>query len=45
LSQVFGFAKQSGGGMRIETRIGQGTSVKVFLPRADVAVDDHEREP
>jgi signal transduction histidine kinase len=34
LSQVFGLAKQSGGGVRIETRIGHGTSVKVYLPRA-----------
>jgi signal transduction histidine kinase len=34
LSQVLGFAKQSGGGIRIETRIGEGTSVKVYLPRA-----------
>lgn len=34
LSQVLGFAKQSGGGMRIETRLGEGTSVKVYLPRA-----------
>jgi signal transduction histidine kinase len=29
LSQVLGFAKQSGGGVRIETRLGEGTSVKV----------------
>jgi CheY-like chemotaxis protein len=35
LSQVFGLAKQSGGGVRIETRPGKGTAVKVFLPRAD----------
>jgi signal transduction histidine kinase/CheY-like chemotaxis protein len=35
LSQVLGFAKQSGGGMRIETRLGEGTSVKVYLPRAE----------
>jgi CheY-like chemotaxis protein len=34
LSQVLGFAKQSGGGVRIETRVGEGTSVKVYLPRA-----------
>jgi signal transduction histidine kinase/ActR/RegA family two-component response regulator len=34
LSQVLGFAKQSGGGIRIETRIGEGTSVRVYLPRA-----------
>jgi signal transduction histidine kinase len=35
LSQVLGFAKQSGGGIRIETRVGEGTSVKVYLPRAE----------
>jgi signal transduction histidine kinase/CheY-like chemotaxis protein len=34
LSQVLGFAKQSGGGIRIESRPGEGTSVKVYLPRA-----------
>lgn len=33
LAQVFGFAKQSGGGARIESREGVGTTVKVFLPR------------
>ena len=33
LSQVYGFAKQSGGGVVIDTRVGEGTSVKVFLPR------------
>ncbi|MGZ5875197.1 MAG: PAS domain S-box protein, partial [Bradyrhizobium sp.] len=27
LAQVFGFAKQSGGGVRLETRLGQGTAV------------------
>jgi signal transduction histidine kinase len=39
LSQVLGFAKQSGGGMRIETRVGEGTSVKVYLPRAAESID------
>ena len=34
LAQVYGFAKQSGGGVRIETELGVGTTVKVFLPRA-----------
>jgi CheY-like chemotaxis protein len=34
LSQVFGLAKQSGGGVRIDTQVGEGTSVKVYLPRA-----------
>jgi CheY-like chemotaxis protein len=44
LSQVFGFAKQSGGGVRIETRVGEGTSVKVFLPRAELARADEEMQ-
>jgi len=34
LSQVLGFAKQSGGGVRIESRVGQGTAVHIYLPRA-----------
>ncbi len=34
LSQVFGLAKQSGGGVRLVTSPGQGTSVRVYLPRA-----------
>jgi PAS domain S-box-containing protein len=34
LSQVLGFAKQSGGGVRIDTVPGEGTSVKVYVPRA-----------
>ena len=33
LAQVFGFAKQSGGGVRIETALNVGTTVSVFLPR------------
>ncbi|MFJ4397755.1 response regulator [Pseudomonas sp. NPDC089396] len=32
LAQVFGFAKQSGGGVRIDTQPGLGTQVAVYLP-------------
>ena len=32
LAQVFGFAKQSGGGVAIMTSPGYGTTVKVYLP-------------
>jgi PAS domain S-box-containing protein len=40
LSQVLGFASQSGGGVRIETEVGKGTCVEVYLPRArSVAAD------
>jgi PAS domain S-box-containing protein len=35
LSQVLGVAKQLGGGVRIETRLRAGTTVKVYLPRAN----------
>ncbi len=34
LSMIYGFAKQSGGHVRIESRIGQGTTVTLLLPRA-----------
>jgi signal transduction histidine kinase len=34
LSQVFGLAKQSGGGVRIESAPGKGASVEVYLPRS-----------
>jgi signal transduction histidine kinase len=34
LSQVYGFAKQSGGAARIESEIDRGTSITLYLPRA-----------
>jgi CheY-like chemotaxis protein len=34
LSQVLGFAKQSGGGVGIDSQLGNGTSVEIYLPRA-----------
>ncbi|EKM99456.1 MULTISPECIES: response regulator [unclassified Acidocella] len=37
LAQVYGFAAQSGGGVNIETRIGVGTTISVFLPRTQTA--------
>jgi PAS domain S-box-containing protein len=33
LSQLYGFARQSGGHVRIESTVGRGTSVKLYLPR------------
>ena len=44
LAQVFGFAKQSGGGVAIQTRPGEGTRVSVYVPRAATpAVADRPR--
>ena len=42
LSQVFGFARQSGGAVRIDSEIGKGTTVRVYLPRTEgtAAVSD-----
>jgi CheY-like chemotaxis protein len=34
LAQVYGLAQQSGGGLRITSTLGQGTSVAVYLPRS-----------
>lgn len=33
LSQVFGFIKQSGGHIGIESTVGEGTTIRLFLPR------------
>jgi signal transduction histidine kinase/CheY-like chemotaxis protein len=39
LSQVYGFLKQSGGHVKIYSEVGNGTTVKLYLPR-DHAKDD-----
>jgi PAS domain S-box-containing protein len=34
LSMVYGFVKQSGGHVRIDSEVGRGTSVRILLPRS-----------
>jgi CheY-like chemotaxis protein len=43
LSMVYGFARQSGGQVRIYSEVGQGTTMCVYLPRH--AGDEREEEP
>ena len=42
LSMVYGFARQSGGAIDIVSRVGEGTRVEIWLPRA---VGDEESVP
>ena len=43
LSQVHGFAHQAGGTVEIESALGKGTRVSVFLPRAVMAEKQEEQ--
>ena len=40
LSQIYGFVRQSGGFVRLESRVGHGTTVRLFLPRTEQAIAD-----
>jgi CheY-like chemotaxis protein len=44
LSMVYGFAKQSGGQVRIQSKPGNGTSVTLYLPATD-SVPANDRRP
>jgi PAS domain S-box-containing protein len=45
LSMVYGFAKQSGGHLAIESRLGYGTRVELFLPARDAAATAAQSPP
>ena len=45
---AYGFVKQSGGHLKIYSEVGQGTTVKIYLPRLlgiDEVVDESESAP
>ncbi|WP_342659342.1 PAS domain S-box protein (plasmid) [Sphingomonas sp. NY01] len=43
LSMIYGFARQSGGQVRIHSHVGQGTTVRLYLPRYEGTVADEEK--
>ena len=45
LSMIYGFARQSGGQARIYSKVGEGTRVRLYLPRHVGAADDAEAQP
>ena len=40
LSMIYGFVRQSGGQVRIESEVGQGTTMSLYLPRHAAAPDE-----
>jgi signal transduction histidine kinase/CheY-like chemotaxis protein len=44
LSMIHGLAAQSGGTLRIESEVGRGTSIELWLPVSDEAADDADAD-
>ena len=45
LAMVYGFAKQSGGAVRILSAIGQGTTVRLLFPASESKLEDDRKAP
>jgi PAS domain S-box-containing protein len=45
LPMVYGFAKQSNGAFRLESRIGHGTTAELWLPQASEQLPEEEQKP
>jgi PAS domain S-box-containing protein len=44
LSMIYGFAQQSGGQVEIDSRVGEGTTIRLLLPATDNGDQDQSRE-
>ena len=40
LSMVFGFAKQSGGAVVVDSEVGKGAGFRIYLPKADIEISE-----
>jgi PAS domain S-box-containing protein len=45
LSMIYGFAKQSGGHAKIDSELGKGTTVKLYLPRYNGEIEEDGQIP
>jgi signal transduction histidine kinase/CheY-like chemotaxis protein len=45
LSMVYGFVRQSGGHVRIDSELGHGTSIRMYFPKAERTADSPGRVP
>jgi CheY-like chemotaxis protein len=45
LSMVYGFVKQSGGHIKLYSEVGHGTTFRLYLPQAELTLDDGEVTP
>ncbi|NWL19155.1 histidine kinase [Pseudomonas umsongensis] len=45
LSMIYGFAQQSGGQVRIDSKVGEGTTVSIYLPRHNGVSPQDEHTP
>ena len=47
LSMIYGFARQSGGQVRIYSEVGEGTTMCIYLPRHadEVTIDEEDKSP
>lgn len=40
LAMIYGFVKQSGGGIMVQSEVDHGTSMSILLPKSDIAIEE-----